>query len=147
MGANKPKKNKKRQLGKHFRPNIKKQPLRRLKLHPLDPQERDMAEEHHSLVLCFLELNGLSMEDYYDVVIFRYLMAVEKWFHRPELYPAGFSAMAWEAMSSALSCERARQRSCPRSVSMEEPVKGRGGLTWAETILDQELVDTLFTEL
>lgn len=80
MSANEPKKNKKRQAGKHFRPNLKKQKPRRLKLHPLEPYERKMAEEHHSLVLRFLRANGLPMEDYYDVVIFRYLLAVEKWF-------------------------------------------------------------------
>lgn len=113
MGANKPKTDKKRQLGKHFRPKIKKQPLRRLKLHPLDAQERDMAEEHHSLVLRFLRENGLPMEDYYDVVIFRYLMAVERWFRRPELNPTSFSEIAWKAMSSALSYKRVRQRCLP----------------------------------
>ena len=79
MGANEPKKQK-RQAGKHYRPNIKKQKPRRLKLRPLDPHERDMAEEHHGLVLKFLAVNRLPMEDYYDVVIFRYLLAVEKWF-------------------------------------------------------------------
>ena len=51
-----------------------------------------MAEEHHSLVLWFLQVHGLSMEDYYDVVIFRYLLAVEKWFQQTLPIPGGFPA-------------------------------------------------------
>lgn len=62
-----------------------------------------MAEEHHSLVLRFLQVYGLSMEDYYDVVIFRYLLVVEKWSRQTSPIPGGFPAAAWAAMSTALA--------------------------------------------
>lgn len=139
VGANVSKKSKKRQVGKHYRPNIKKQKPRRLKLRPLEPHERDMAEEHHGLVLKFLAVNRLPMEDYYDVVIFRYLLAVEKWFCRPELYRYGFASIAWAAMSSALSHEREKQRRRPQTVSLEEPIPGCDGLTWGDTITQRNL--------
>ena len=102
MGANEPKK-KKRYVGKHYRPRLPRQKPRPVKLRPLTPWERDMAEEHHSLVLRFLQVHGLSMEDYYDVVIFRYLMAVENWSRRTPPISGGFPAAAWAAMSTALA--------------------------------------------
>ena len=103
MGANVSKKSKKRQVGKHFHSTIKKQKPRRLKLRPLEPHEKEMAEEHHALVLRFLRANSLPMEDYYDVVIFRYLLAVEKWSRQTLPMPGGFPAAAWAAMSTALA--------------------------------------------
>ena len=138
MGANEPKK-KKRRVGKHFRPRLPRQKPRPVKLRPLTPWERDMAEEHHSLVLRFLQVHGLSMEDYYDVVIFRYLLAVEKWFRRPDLYRYGFTSIAWAAMSSALSREREKQRRRLRTVSLEEPIPGCDGLTWGDAITQRNL--------
>ena len=102
MGANEPKK-KKRRVGKHFRPRFPRQKPRPVKLRPLTSWERDMAEEHHALVLRFLQVHGLSMEDYYDVVIFRYLLAVENWSRRTLPVPGGFPAAAWAAMSTALA--------------------------------------------
>ncbi len=142
MGANEPKKNTKRQVGKHFRPNIKKQKPRRLKLRPLEPHEKEMAEEHHPLVLRFLRANGLPMEDYYDVVIFRYLLAVEKWFRRPDLYRYGFTSIAWAAMNSALSHEREKQRRRPPTVSLEDPIPGCDGLTWGDAVTQRNLTFT-----
>ena len=144
MGANEPKK-KKRYVGKHYRSRFPRQKPRPVNLRPLTPWERDMAEEHHSLVLRFLQVHGLSMEDYYDVVIFRYLLAVEKWFRRPDLYRYGFTSIAWAAMSSALSHEREKQRRRPRTVSLEEPIPGCDGLTWGDAITQRNLTYTPYT--
>ena len=144
MGANEPKK-KKRRVVKRYRPRFPRQKPRPAKLRPLTPWERDMAEEHHSLVLRFLQVHGLPMEDYYDVVIFRYLLAVEKWFRRPDLYRYGFTSIAWAAMSSALSREREKQRRRLRTVSLEEPIPGCDGLTWGDTITQRNLTYTPYT--
>ena len=84
-----------------------------------------MAEEHHSLVLRFLQIHGLSMEDYYDVVIFRYLLAVENWSRRKPPTPGGFQDIAWAAMSIALTKEQERQRRIPQTVSLEEILPSR----------------------
>ena len=118
MGANEPKK-KKRRVVKRYRPRFPRQKPRPAKLRPLTPWERDMAEEHHSLVLRFLQVHGLPMEDYYDVVIFRYLLAVENWSRRTSTIPGGFPTIAWAAMSIALTKERERQRRIPQAVSLE----------------------------
>ena len=118
MGANEPKK-KKRRVVKRYRPRFPRQKPRPAKLRPLTPWERDMAEEHHSLVLRFLQVHGLPMEDYYDVVIFRYLLAVENWSRRTSTIPGGFPTIAWAAMSIALTKEQERQRRIPQAVSLE----------------------------
>ena len=125
MGANEPKK-KKRRAVKRYRPRFPRQKPRPAKLRPLTPWERDMAEEHHSLVLRFLQVHRLSMEDYYDVVIFRYLLAVENWSRRTSTIPGGFPAIAWAAMSIALTKEQERQRRIPQAVSLEEILPSDG---------------------
>ena len=125
MGANEPKK-KKRRVVKRYRPRFPRQKPRPAKLRPLTPWERDMAEEHHSLVLRFLQVHGLPMEDYYDVVIFRYLLAVENWSRRTSTIPGGFPTIAWAAMSIALTKEQERQRRIPQAVSLEEILPSDG---------------------
>ena len=125
MGANEPKK-KKRRVVKRYRPRFPRQKPRPAKLRPLTPWERDMAEEHHSLVLRFLQVHGLPMEDYYDVVIFRYLLAVENWSRRTSTIPGGFPVIAWAAMSIALTKEQERQRRIPQAVSLEEILPSDG---------------------
>ena len=125
MGANEPKK-KKRRVVKRYRPRFPRQKPRPVKLRPLTPWERDMAEEHHALVLRFLQVHGLPMEDYYDVVIFRYLLAVENWSRRTSTIPGGFPTIAWAAMSIALTKEQERQRRIPQAVSLEEILPSDG---------------------
>ena len=119
-------KKKKRRVVKRYRPRFPRQKPRPAKLRPLTPWERDMAEEHHSLVLRFLQVHGLPMEDYYDVVIFRYLLAVENWSRKVSPVPGGFPAIAWAAMSIALTKEQERQRRIPQTVSLEEILPSDG---------------------
>ena len=57
----------------------------RMMLEPLSPAERSVAEENHYLVERFLSSRKLPSDEWYDVVVFRYLRAVELWFRRPEI--------------------------------------------------------------
>ena len=107
---------------------MKKQTLR-----PLTPQEQAVAAQNHDLVFRFLQAHGLPQSEYYDVVIFRYLLTVENWFRRPELYRYQFSTIAWRAMSSALYNEQkkktpANQDRQPRRYypGKRRPYLGRG---------------------
>jgi len=43
-------------------------------------EERDFAEQHHDLVIDFLRYRRLPMDEFYDVVIFGYLSAVQQYF-------------------------------------------------------------------
>ena len=70
-------------------------------LHPMTNEEREFAEQHHGLVIDFLRCKRLPMNEFYDVVIFGYLSAVQQYFRNP---PAGveFKAMAFRAMKDAV---------------------------------------------
>ena len=43
---------------------------------PLTPEQRVFAEKNHNLLLQFLRKRELSIQDYYDVVVFGYLKGV-----------------------------------------------------------------------
>ena len=55
-------------------------------LSPLSPAEQAVAEQNFSLVFRFLRAQRLPVDDWFDVVIFRYRLTVQNWFSRPALY-------------------------------------------------------------
>ena len=64
-------------------------------------EEREYAEQRHDLVIDFLYRKHLPMDDYYDIVIFGYLSAVQQYFRD---LPAGvaFEAVAVQAMKDSI---------------------------------------------
>ncbi len=84
-------------------------------------EEREFAEQHHNLVIDFLRYRRLPMDDFYDIVIFGYLSAVQQYFRNP---PAGveFKAMAFRAMKDAILRDgeyNARAKRCGYTVSLD----------------------------
>lgn len=75
---------------------------RRQSLTPLSPAERSVAERHYRLVEWYVRHRGLPVEEYYDVAVFGYLLAVKRWFSRPDLYRYEFTTIACAAMRSAI---------------------------------------------
>lgn len=120
---------------------MKKQTLR-----PLTPQEQAVAAQNHDLVFRFLRAHGLPQSEYYDVVIFRYLLTVENWFRRPELYRYQFSTIAWRAMSSALHNEQKKKRRQIKTVSLDDIIPGSEDLTWGEVVTEKNLEYVPYTE-
>ena len=55
------------------------------KLQPLTEHEKQQAEEHHGLVYSFLHRHGYDMENFYDVVVFGYLKAIQVYNQREDL--------------------------------------------------------------
>ncbi len=70
-------------------------------LRPMTQEEREFAEQEHQMVLDFLRRKCLPMDEYYDVVIFGYLSAVQQYFRNPPPNVA-FKAMAFRAMKDSL---------------------------------------------
>ena len=90
-------------------------------LRPMTQEERDFAEQHHNLVIDFLRYRRLPMDDFYDIVIFGYLSAVQQYFRNP---PADvkFKAMAFRAMKDAILRDgeyNARAKRCGYTVSLD----------------------------
>ena len=70
-------------------------------LRPMTQEEREFTEQNHGLVIDYLRRKRLPMDDFYDVVIFGSLSAVQQYFRNP---PAGvaFETMAVRAMKDSL---------------------------------------------
>ena len=90
-------------------------------LRHMTQEEREFAEQKHDLVVEFLRRRHLPMNDYYDIVIFGYLSAVQQYFRDP---PAGveFKAMAFRAMKDSILREgeyHARAKRCGYTVSLD----------------------------
>lgn len=66
-------------------------------------EQQDFAASNHSLVFKFLNKKHLGEDEYYDIVIFGYLRAVQKYFQRSELHRYKFATIAWSAMETDVS--------------------------------------------
>ena len=97
-------------------------------LSPLSPAELAVAEQNFSLVFRFLRSQRLPVDDWFDVVIFRYLLTVKNWFSRPDLYKYEFSTIAWRAMASAVHNERQKQSRRIQTISLDDPIPGTAAL-------------------
>ena len=91
-------------------------------LRPMTREERGFAEQKHDLVVDFLRRKHLPMNDYYDIVTFGYLSAVQQYFRTP---PVGveFEAMAFRSMKDAVLRDgeyHSRAKRCGITVSLND---------------------------
>ena len=61
-----------------------------------------MQKEHIGTVYAFLRHKRLPVDEYYDIVIFGYLSAVQDFDENPELSRYSFTTIAWRRMNSCL---------------------------------------------
>lgn len=108
-------------------------------LKPLTPEERAVAETNLWIVHSFLQAHKLPHDEWFDVVIFRYLLTVERWFREPKLYRYEFTTIAWSAMRSAVGHEKRKQSRQIKTLSLDDPVPGTEGLTWNDIITEDNL--------
>ena len=90
-------------------------------LRPMTQEEREFAEQHHDLVADFLRYKHLPVDDFYDVVIFGYLSAVQQYFRNPPV-DVEFNAMAFRAMKDSILRDgeyHARAKRCGSTVSLD----------------------------
>ena len=59
--------------------------LKALRERKLTTEEADFSEEHLSIVWWFLNEKKLPADDWFDVVVLRYLLTVKRWSTLPEL--------------------------------------------------------------
>lgn len=101
--------------------------LNDLRNRKLTQEEADFSAEHLSIVWWFLHEYKLPAAEWFDVVIFRYLLTVKRWFTLPELHKYSFTTLATAAMRSAVNTERRRQARHPQMLSLDAPYKGTYG--------------------
>lgn len=88
---------------------------------PLTPKEAQFATDNINIVWWYLDQQGLDRAEWFDVVIFRYLLTVKRWFALPELQQVKFVTLACSAMRSAIGHEREKRAKEPRTVSLMIP--------------------------
>ena len=108
-------------------------------MEPLTYDEQVFAAEHHDVVYKYLRKRRLDPNEYYDVVIFRYLRSVKRWFAEPELRAHNFEIIAFYAMRSAIGHyqhKKRRQAAYGCVLSLDAVVSGTNGCTLCEAIAD-----------
>ena len=61
---------------------------------PLNEQERIFAADNEGVIHWYLNLYHLDYDTYYDIAVFGYLRAVQKYLSRPELQKYSFKTIA-----------------------------------------------------
>jgi RNA polymerase sigma-70 factor (ECF subfamily) len=70
---------------------------------PLTDEQRDFAEENYGLVFSFMLERDLIEDDFFDIIIFGYLMAVQRYLERPDLRKYPFGTVAGKHMRRELN--------------------------------------------
>lgn len=108
------------------------------RLHELTHLQRQFAEEHQETVLRFLSRMRLPVEDYYDIVIFGYLQAVQEYDENPALSRFQFDTIAWTKMSDCLGKHHAyANRPKRKAPTVSTYAYTKDGLTLDEILPDR----------
>lgn len=107
---------------------------------PMTDEQRRLAEANHDLVGAFLRENKLSEEQFYDVVIFGYLCAVQDYCCNPVLQRYSFTTLAWKRMRRELANHRkyleSKRNSYGVTVSLQEQICEGSDLCWEDVLHD-----------
>lgn len=76
----------------------------------LTDKEREFATKYHGVIYAFLNENGLTETDYYDVAALGYLRAVMRYNREPKLRQYSFTTIAWQAMRSNVGNKKKSDR-------------------------------------
>ena len=103
----------------------------------LTEEQKIFAEQHHVLVERFLWKNHLERSEFYDVVIFGYLEAVQEYLEKPELSKYPFSSIAWRKMRFCIINEYI-YRNCPKRNALMETYRENYDCVFSrEQVLEQ----------
>lgn len=105
----------------------------------LTPAENLFAAVNHYLVEKYLKIRKLPFDEWYDVVIFRYIRSVKRWFALPDLRKYSFERVAFLAMRSAVGNELKKQGRRIQTISLEEIIPGADNVIYADTITYKNL--------
>ncbi len=85
-------------------------------IRPLTPTEKQFATENYHLIRKFLKLSKLDAEEFFDVVVFEYLLSVEKYLNNDELRNrCNFEAVSFMYMKRAVYKHFRKQKALKRS--------------------------------
>ena len=70
---------------------------------PLTPEQVCFAAKNHRLIYKYLKKRQLPKEEYYDIVVFGYLKAVQDYFRKEDLQSFSFSTICYRYMSREIT--------------------------------------------
>ena len=106
----------------------------------LTERQRLFATEHHNVLEEFLAKRGLDYDDYYDVVVFKFLKAVKQYDEIERLHKQAFEDIAVSLMQMAVDNHRRALKAERENVfvlSLDYMPKNRDGLLFSERIADE----------
>lgn len=105
----------------------------------LTERQRQFAEEHHKVLTDFLTNRKLPADEFYDVVVFRFLNAVRQYDEHEDLKQYAFADIAENQMRQVLKIyfrNQRQQEKCVRLFSLETPVSQYPDMTLGDVIAD-----------
>lgn len=105
----------------------------------LNKHEQEFATSQHHLIEQYLKMKGLPIDEWYDIVVFRYLRSVYRWFHEPELRKYSFRSVCFLAMRSAIGNELEKQKRQVKTISLDSPVPGTENLIYHDIITKKKV--------
>ena len=105
----------------------------------LTERQEQFLAEHHYLVEDFLKYRGLPMDEFYDVVIFRFMRAVKQYDERDDLKKYKFSTIANNAMRWALASHFGEEKSKNEGILSLDYQFEDSSLTLGDIIADERV--------
>lgn len=85
-------------------------------LRPLTREERKFSEENYHLIMNFMKKSKLDAEEFFDIVVFDFLLSVEKYLNNPQLQAkCSFEAVSYMYMKRAVFVHFRKQKAQKRS--------------------------------
>lgn len=132
----------------------------RERIRPLTPMEKQFATEKYHLIMEFIKRQRLDAEEFFDVLVFDYLLAVEIYLNNTDLQQkCEFEAVAYMYMKRAVYRHFRKQRTQKRSteagadisldslsecISQSDATENVSMLEYAETV--KEIMNNLTEE-
>lgn len=127
----------------------------------LTEHERAFAEQNHELIYKFLNQERLPESEFYDIVAWGYLKAVQRYHREPKLKEYSFSTIAWYAMRCRVGNKRRADRIRDAMIAFSINEQTEDGTEYGDFIQDakdafreleqeedlQELLDKLMPAL
>ena len=106
-----------------------------MKVYQLTENQRRFAEEKHIVLERFLQEERLPFDEYYDVVVFRFLGAVQEYDNCENLSEDDFDNLAVKYMKSALNSHFRKQKREKKHWSLDYQIP-KSRMTFGDTIVN-----------
>ena len=111
-------------------------------MHTMTPRQRELATTAHNIIYAYLRDRNLPIEDYYDVVAFGFMEAVQQYDENKELAKKyKLSTIAYRKMDDKLSALRIYENRKKRKAdvrSLEATLAGTENMCIADTVSNTE---------